>query len=137
MKIYILSYVAAAVVLLGLDALWLSVMGGVLYRPALGDLMADKFHLLPAVCFYALYVVGVVYFPISAAFESGRWSTALVQGAVFGLMAYGTYDLTNQATLRHWSTALTIADMSWGAVLTASSATLSYLLVNAFAAKVT
>lgn len=131
MKIYLVSYFATALVFLGIDAIWLSVMGNALYRPLLGDLLAEKFNLLPAVAFYVLYVAGIVYFPISAAFASGRWSTALVEGALFGFFAYATYDLTNQATLREWSTIITLADLCWGTALTAVAATLGYLITNA------
>jgi uncharacterized membrane protein len=106
-------------------------MAGVLYRPTLGDLLAPKFNVPAALVFYALYVVGIVYFPISAAFASGRWSTALIQGACFGLFAYATYDLTNQATLRSWSTTLTVVDIAWGATATAIGATASYLVTRA------
>ena len=64
--------------------------------------------------FYALYLCGVVVFAVRPAFATGRLRTALVQGALFGLFAYGTYDLTNQATLKIWPTAITAADMSLG-----------------------
>jgi uncharacterized membrane protein len=133
MKIYLVSYFATAVVFLGIDAIWLSVMGNALYRPLLGDLLAAKFNLLPALAFYVLYVAGIVYFPISAAFASGRWSTALIEGALFGFFAYATYDLTNQATLREWSTVVTVADLCWGTALTGTAATLGYLITNAIA----
>jgi uncharacterized membrane protein len=131
MKIYIVSYLAAAVIFLGCDAIWLSIMGNVLYRPALGDLMAPTFRTVPAVIFYALYVVGIVYFPITAAFASGRWNTAMVQGACLGFFAYATYDLTNQATLRHWSSAVTVVDMAWGTIVTSIAATAAYLIARA------
>jgi uncharacterized membrane protein len=131
MKAYLVSYLAAALVFLGVDAIWLSLMGGALYRPLLGDLLAEKFNPAPAVAFYILYVAGIVYFPIAAAFASGRWTTALVAGALFGFFAYATYDLTNQATLRHWPTLITIVDLCWGSALTAVAATLAYLVTVA------
>jgi uncharacterized membrane protein len=46
-------------------------------------------------------------------------TTAIIYGAAVGFMAYATYDLTNQSTLKNWSTALTIADLIWGTVLSA------------------
>lgn len=133
MKVYLISYAATAVVFLGIDAIWLSLMGGTLYRPMLGDLLAEKFNVVPALAFYLIYVAGIVHFPISAAFASGRWSTALVEGALFGFFAYATYDLTNQATLREWSTVITLADLCWGTALTALAATLGYLITGAIA----
>lgn len=127
MKAYASSYVAAALLMLGLDSIWLMLTANNLYRPLIGDLMLDDFRPAPAIAFYALYIGGIVVFAIRPALASGRWTTALASGALFGLFAYGTYDLTNQATLKIWSTTITVADMAWGSVLTAASATAGYL----------
>src|ERR1700736_1157787 len=126
MKANIIAYAAAAVAMLALDAIWLNLTANSLYRPLIGDLMLDGFRLLPAMAVYALYLCGVVVFAVRPAFATGRLTTALVQGALFGLFAYGTYDLTNQATLKIWPTAITVADMSWGCVLTALCAGAGY-----------
>ena len=64
------------------------------------------------------------------ALANGSWTTALLNGAFLGFVAYATYDLTNHATLKNWSTLLTVADMAWGTVLTAVAATIGYLLTN-------
>lgn len=117
-----IAYIATAVVFLALDAAWLSTMADRLYRPALGPLMADKFDLLPAVLFYPLYIIGIVVFAVLPGLASGRWTTALGYGALFGLIAYATYDLTNQATLRDWPWRVTIADLCWGTFVTAAAA---------------
>jgi uncharacterized membrane protein len=126
MKAYPIAYVAAALVMLGLDSVWLTLTANRLYRPLIGELMLDGFRPAPAIAFYALYLVGIVVFAIRPAFATGRWTTALTSGALFGLLAYGTYDLTNQATLKIWSTTLTLADMAWGSVLTALAASAGY-----------
>ena len=118
-----IAYVSTAVVFLALDAVWLGTMAYRLYRPAIGHLMADRFSLAPAVLFYLLYVAGAVVFAVMPALASGRWTTALGLGALLGLLAYATYDLTNQATLSVWATKLTVLDIAWGTVLTAASAT--------------
>lgn len=131
MKTYALAYLATAVVFLGLDFIWLSVMGGILYRPALGDSVLEKFNVAPAVIFYGLYGVGVVVFAVVPALDSGRWTTALLYGGMLGFFCYATYDLTNQATLRQWSTLLTVVDMTWGTLVTAVSATVGTLIVRA------
>jgi uncharacterized membrane protein len=133
MKIYVLSYVAAALVFVAIDAVWLSVMSNALYRPFLGDILLEKFNPAPAVFFYLLYFGGIVYFAIAPAIASGRWITALYNGALFGFFAYATYDLTNQATLKVWSTVVTVADLCWGTALTAVAAALGYLIANAIA----
>lgn len=119
---YATAYVSTAVVFLVLDAIWLSTMADRLYRPAMGSIMLERFALAPAVAFYLIYVAGVVVFAVTPALQSGRWVTALGYGAMLGLMAYATYDLTNQATLKNWSWTVTIADLCWGTFVTAVSA---------------
>lgn len=131
MKLYVLSYIATAILFFACDAVWLSTAGNSLYRPLLGDLVLEKFNVAAAVVFYLIYVVGAVYFAIAPAVASGRWTTALANGALFGFFAYGTYDLTNQATLKGWPTTITIVDMCWGTVLTAVCAALGYVIANA------
>ena len=119
---YATAYVSTAVVFLVLDAIWLTTMADRLYRPAMGSIMLERFALAPAVAFYLIYVAGVVVFAVAPALQSGRWVTALGYGAMLGLMAYATYDLTNQATLKNWSWTVTIADLCWGTFVTAISA---------------
>jgi len=119
---FAIAYAASAVVFLVLDAIWLTVMADRLYRPAIGHLMLERFAIGAAVAFYAIYLAGVVVFAVSPALGSGRWLTALGLGALLGLMAYATYDLTNQATLKDWSWTVTMADLCWGTFVTAVAA---------------
>ncbi|CAJ0849734.1 hypothetical protein AMST5_00167 [freshwater sediment metagenome] len=119
---FILAFVASTAAMLVLDAIWLSTMAERLYRPQLGDLLADEFRPYPAFVFYALYLFGVVYFAVAPALRNGGWRNAALNGALFGLVAYGTYDLTNQATLRHWPVLVTALDMIWGAFISAVAA---------------
>ena len=126
MKKFLAAYVAVLIVMLALDFVWLSVTGGPLYRRILGDLLLERFNVAPAALFYLLYGTGIVIFAVSPAFDAHAWTTALVRGLLFGVFAYATYDLTNQATLRTWSTVLTVADVTWGAVLTGVAATAAY-----------
>lgn len=132
-KLYVLSYFATGIVFLGCDVVWLSIAGNALYRPLLGDLLLAQFRLVPAVAFYLIYMAGIVFFAVSPALASGRWTSASINGALLGFVAYATYDLTNQATLRSWSLTITILDLCWGTILTAVSATLGYLIASAIA----
>jgi len=127
MKPWLATYLATGLVLLAGDVLWLSTMTGILYRPALGALMAEQPDLVAAALFYLVYVFGIVFFAVAPALASGRWSAALARGAALGLVAYGTYDLTNQATLRGWPVLVTVVDIAWGVVLTAAAAIAGYL----------
>ncbi len=131
---YISSYLSALAVFLLADMLWLGTMSSRLYKPVLGDILLAKFSVVPAVAFYLLYPVGLVIFAISPALKSASLVTALQLGALFGLFTYGTYDLTNQATLRNWTTSLTLIDMAWGGVLGALTAASAFWITTRFAA---
>ncbi len=111
------AYAAALVTLLVLDAVWLGTMVPALYRPALAHLLAPAPALLPAGLFYLLYAAGVVGLAVRPA-----WPAAAARGALLGLVAYGTYDLTSAATLRDWPVVITLADMAWGVVITTAAA---------------
>jgi len=131
MKSYLLAYFITLVVLAGIDFVWLSRMGDAVYRPIMGDMALAGFRIAPGVAFYLIYIVGVVYFAVAPALAGGGVTTAAVNGAILGLCAYGTYDLTNQATLKNWSTYLSVVDMAWGTALTAVSAAVACLAVGA------
>ncbi|WP_018388292.1 DUF2177 family protein [Ancylobacter sp. FA202] len=128
---FIVAYASTGLVFLALDALWLGFMASRVYRPLIGDLMAEQPNWPPAVLFYLLYVTGVVVFAVQPALASGRWTTALMLGAFLGLIAYGTYDLTNHATLRNWPAAMTAIDLAWGTFATAMAATAGMLITRA------
>ena len=131
---FVWAYGGAALAMLALDSIWLTTMASRLYRPQLGDLLLDEFRAGPAVAFYALYLFGVVYFATAPALKDGGWRKAALNGALLGLVAYGTYDLTNQATLVHWPVTVTVVDLLWGAFLTSASALSSYTVARRFSA---
>lgn len=117
---WIVAFIAAAVAFGILDALWLGWAGEHFYRPRLGDLMADSFRMVPALVFYTAYIAGIVWFAVRPGFTGGI-GTAALNGALLGALCYATYDLTNQATLRQWSTTITVVDICWGAFATAAA----------------
>ncbi len=126
MRNWIFAYVGAAVAMLVLDGAWLSFAAKRLYRPLLGDMLGSGFRMAPAAAFYFLYVAGIVVLAVAPGLAAGKWTVALTRGLVLGLVAYGTYDLTSQATLKQWSTVVTLADMCWGTILTGAAATAGY-----------
>ena len=99
------------------DMLWLGVIAKNLYKEQLGPLLAAAPNMVAAGLFYVLYIVALVFFVILPAVQSGSWQYALFAGAFFGLIAYGTYDLTNLATLKDWPVKIVVLDMLWGTVL--------------------
>lgn len=128
---WIVAVIAVALVFGALDAVWLSWAGPNFYRPKLGDLLADSFRMAPALVFYAAYVAAVVWFAVRPGLANGIASAAL-NGALLGAICYATYDLTNQATLRNWSTTVTIADIVWGAFATAVAASAATFAADKF-----
>lgn len=121
---WIVAFIAAAVAFGILDALWLGWAGENFYRPRLGDLMADSFRMVPALVFYTAYIAGIVWFAVRPGLTGGV-GTAALNGALLGALCYATYDLTNQATLRQWSTTITVVDICWGAFATAVAASIA------------
>lgn len=122
-KMPLITIPATAVVLLVLDSIWLTTMAPILYRPNLGDTLLDTFRLVPAIAFYLTYLFGILYFAIQPSLGSGKVLTAFIRGALLGFVCYGTYDLTNQATLKIWPTIVTVVDMAWGVTITAVTST--------------
>jgi len=130
---YVIAYISTAVVFFALDYLWLTRIAIGFYREQIGSLMLASPNFAAAGVFYLFYVVGVVYFAVMPAVSAGSLVTALINGALLGLLAYGTYDMTNLATLKGWSLQMSLVDMAWGAFLTATAAAAGYLAVARFA----
>ena len=124
-------YVATLVVFVGVDFVWLSRMGDTFYRPAMEGMAMEGFRPAPALVFYLLYAFGVTFFAVQPGLAAESWRTATLYGVMFGLVGYGVYDLTNQATLKVWPVALTMVDMSWGALLTGIAALGGYAVGRA------
>lgn len=131
---YLIAYIAALVIFGVIDILWLTMVGAKLFRDTLGDVLAQDVRMAPAIAFYLLYPLGVVFFAIAPALRDASVTTALLNGAIFGLMTYATYDLTNYATVRNWTLNLTVIDLSYGAGLTAATALLGYWITRWFTA---
>ena len=127
---YLALYGLTAVVFFAIDLVWLTTMTSRFYSKYLGDLLLDKPNLPVAAAFYLVYVVGVMVLAALPAYEQGDVKVALVRGALLGLLAYGTYDLTNMATIRGWAWQVTVVDLVWGTVLTATVATASYFIAR-------
>lgn len=129
---YILAYVGTVVAFLGLDFLWLGKVATGFYRSRIGSLLLDQPNFIAAGAFYLFYVAGIVYFAVQPALVSGSWTTAAISGAILGFIAYGTYDMTNLATLKNWSPTVSAVDMAWGTALTSFSAVVGYWVAQRF-----
>ncbi len=126
MKPFLMSWGVTAIVFLVIDAVWLGLIAASFYRRELGVLMLDQPKLQVAALFYIGYTFAIVLLAAAPAARSGSLSQALLYGAVLGLAAYGTYDITNLATLKNWPGTMTLVDMAWGTFLTATAAAAGY-----------
>ena len=130
---FLSAYLATAVVMIAVDMLWLGVIAKPMYQQGLGHLMAERPNLMAAVAFYALYAFGLLMFAIVPQAAEAGWLKTAAAAAMFGLIAYATYDLTNLATLKDWPIGLSLIDMAWGSVLSAVAATAGRFAWDRFA----
>lgn len=124
------QFLVAFITFLAIDGLWLTVVAKDFYAKHLGFIMTKTPNLTAAGIFYVIYIFTMVILVISPALQKGSLMTAILTGALFGLCAYATYDLTNLATLKDWPLIVTIVDLIWGTVLSASVAGISYLVLT-------
>lgn len=117
-KNILVSYVLTFIVFLIIDMAWLGFIAKNLYQKYLGTFLSDKVNWTAAFIFYAIYIIGISIFVIYPAVQKDSMLNALVMGALLGILAYATYDLTNLATLKGWPIQIVIIDIIWGAVLT-------------------
>lgn len=110
------GYLAALLTLGILDGLWLGLVARKFYMEALGELAAPRFRKVPALFFYLAYPAGLVVLTFAWASDLSVLQ-AVGRSALVGLVAYGTYDLTNLSTLRRWPLRLALTDIAWGTVL--------------------
>jgi uncharacterized membrane protein len=125
----LLPYLAIVAAMMVLDVAWIGVVARPLYRRGIGHLMADKPDFVAALAFYLLFAIGLMVFVVLPR-VAGDWQRAAGYGALFGFMAYMTYDLTNLATLRDWPLGLSLMDTAWGCIATAIAATAGRLVAD-------
>jgi len=125
-----IAYIVALVTMVVLDGVWLGLVATSLYRDALGPLMADPVNPWAAGAFYLIYPLGLVVFAVRPGDGADAW-TVVARGALFGLIAYATYDLTNLATLKGFPVSIALIDMLWGAVISAVASTAARRVVRA------
>ncbi len=113
-----------------IDMVWLILVAKKFYNTHIGFLMKPDINWYAAIIFYLLFIGGLVVFVISPAVEKHSLVHALFYGALFGLITYATYDLTNLATMKDWPLLVTIVDLAWGMVLSASVSVITYLIIT-------
>jgi uncharacterized membrane protein len=127
---FIKLFLIALPVFFVIDMVWLVLVAKKFYQEQIGFLMKPDINWFAAIIFYLLFIAGLVVFVISPAVEKHSWVHALIYGALFGLITYATYDLTNLATLKDWPILVTVVDLIWGTVLAASIAGITYFIAG-------
>jgi len=127
------TYFTALFVFFVIDMLWLVVIAKSFYAQQIGFLMKSNINWVAAVIFYLLFIIGLVVFVINPAIDKNSWQQAILFGALFGLITYATYDLTNLATIKDWPFLLTIVDLLWGSFLAAAVSVVTYFIMTRIA----
>ena len=118
----IVAYFATMIVFFSIDFVWLSSVAKSIYQSQIGPLLLDEFKAGVAVAFYSVYIIGILIFAVKPALDANNLMHALIYGALFGFFCYATYDFTNLATLKGYTTTVALVDLAWGTVLTGFSA---------------
>jgi uncharacterized membrane protein len=127
---FIKLYFITLPIFLAIDMIWLGLVAKNFYAKQIGFLMKTNVNWTAAIVFYLLFIIGLIVFVITPALQKNSWTTALLLGALFGLITYATYDLTNLATIKDWPIIITIIDLIWGTVLAASVSVISFFIAS-------
>ena len=128
MAYYIKLYVATLIAFFTIDIIWLSLVARTFYRKYLGFLMAPSPNWLAAILFYLLFIAGILVFVVGPGLKDNSLTTTLLRAALFGLITYATYALTNLATVKDWPLLVTVVDMTWGTVLSMTVSLVSFMV---------
>ena len=127
-----LKFLVVLVVFFAIDIIWLGFVAKNIYQQYLGFIMAPSVNWVAAITFYILFIIGLMYFVLLPALDNNSLMQAILVGAFFGFITYATYDLTNLATLKDWPITITIIDLIWGTVLSASVSGVSFWIITTF-----
>ena len=120
MAYYLKLYSATLVAFFAIDMIWLGLVARTFYRKHLDFLLAPNTNWIAAIVFYLLFILGILVFVVVPGLEDNSLKTTLLRAALFGLITYATYDLTNLATVMDWPVIVSIVDIAWGVVLSIS-----------------
>lgn len=126
LKLYLISLP----IFILIDAIWLTLVAKDFYSKHIGFIMTKNPNWIAAILFYLLFIAGLVVFVISPALKGGSWINVVLMGALFGLICYATYDLTNLATLKNWPIIVTVIDLIWGAFVSSSVSVITYFIAK-------
>ena len=128
MKVFIKYYLIALIIFVILDGIWLGFIGGNIYKKYIGFLLAETPNWTAAIIFYLLFIIGIVVFAVLPGMEEKSLWIIVGRAALFGLVTYATYDLTNFATIKSWPIQITIIDLIWGTCLSSIVGTATIII---------
>jgi uncharacterized membrane protein len=127
---YVYLYILTFIVFLAIDFVWLNWIAKSLYSEKIGHLLAENPNLIAAGVFYLLFVGASLVLAVLPGYEAQSLTKTIMLGAIFGMITYATYDLTNLATLKEWPLSVTIIDIIWGTSLSTATAVAGYYIAN-------
>jgi uncharacterized membrane protein len=125
---YLRLYLATLIAFFAIDMLWLGLVARTFYQKYLGFLLAPKTNWIAALIFYLLFIMGILVFVVLPGLKEDSLKNTLLRAALFGLITYATYDLTNLATMKDWPVLVTVVDLAWGTVLSLAVSTIGFLV---------
>lgn len=130
MPMFIKAYLVSLLVFSAIDAVWLGFIAKNLYARNIGFLMRPQPNWGAAIVFYLLFIAGLVFFAVRPGAGADSLLAIFMTGAFFGLVTYGTYDLTNLATLKDWPLGMTLIDLAWGAFISGSTTLITRMILK-------
>jgi uncharacterized membrane protein len=128
MTYYLKLYFATLIAFLAIDMVWLGVVARTVYQKYLGFLLTPTINWIAAVLFYLLFILGILVFVVVPGLKENSLKATLLRAALFGLITYATYDLTNLATVINWPVLITMIDMAWGTGLSVLVSYISFMV---------
>ena len=122
-KLYFVTLLA----FFAIDMVWLGLVARSFYYEQLGFLLNPNTNWVAAMIFYLLFILGILVFVVLPGLKEDSLKATILRAALFGLVTYATYDLTNLATVKDWPLLITIVDLAWGTVLTIAVSSVGFL----------
>ncbi len=126
MTYYLKLYLVTLMAFFAIDIVWLGLIARPFYQKHLGFLLAPHPNWTAAIVFYLLFILGVLVFVVVPGLRADSLKSTLLHAALFGLITYATYDLTNHATVKDWPLVVTVVDLIWGTVLSVAVSLASF-----------
>ena len=117
MMYWLKVYGVALSVFLVVDLIWIGIIARNFYQDQLGFILASSPNWTAAIIFYLMFVAGLLFFAVAPGLKETGLKDSLFRAAVFGILTYGTYDLTNLALIEGWPVLVTVVDIIWGMIL--------------------